>query len=636
MKTLHTLLALLALTSFAFADASKVKIEKLDDLPRHVLKIDMKAVDLLDNNDALMKLAKEVKANINGDLEKFDIQDKTTLKGMWADLGTIALLESNWDEYLKGLEARRGLEDKEAARYTTGLYMRAFIAAKKSGDADFEGALRRELTKLVNELPYDVCQDNIKGAKGSGEIMSRDLILGQINSTTQPQLDKTNGEGTQDIFTGLLASANTMQKLIPYKQIMVEVYTQWLESHATARKPDIWAERDVALSEKDGGSPVVVAIWDSGIDVDIFKKFGQVWTNTKEVPGNNKDDDNNGYVDDVNGIAYGLHSDKEIPLLYNIGDVSTDRARLETLTKGFSDLQSNVDSKESSDLKAMLSKLQQDSVKPFLEGIAKYGNYSHGTHVSGIASRENPFIRLMASRMTFDYHLIPETPTIALAEAEAKMYGEVVDYYKKNNVRVVNMSWGGNLKSVEEALEANNAGGTVDERKALARKIFDISKNGLFNAMKSAPEILFIASAGNANSDNEFEEFIPSSFILPNMLTVGAVDQAGDETSFTSFGKTEVYANGFEVLSYVPGGNQIKYNGTSMSSPNVTNLAAKLFAKNPHLTPAAVRELIINGSEERKAGERTFRLINPKKSVELLATAKVGSPKAGTTTGAAK
>ena len=103
------------------------------------------------------------------------------------------------------------------------------------------------------------------------------------------------------------------------------------------------------------------------------------------------------------------------------------------------------------------------------------------------------------------------------------------------------------------------------------------------------------------------------------MLTVGAVDQAGDETSFTSFGRTDVYANGFEVMSYVPGGDQMKLSGTSMASPNVMNLAAKLVAKKPDLTVAQLKDLIIKGCDEKKAGERKLMLINPKKSFDLLA-----------------
>ena len=74
----------------------------------------------------------------------------------------------------------------------------------------------------------------------------------------------------------------------------------------------------------------------------------------------------------------------------------------------------------------------------------------------------------------------------------------------------------------------------------------------------------------------KFDEVMPSSFELPNILVAGAVDQAGDQTSFTSFGNVDVYSSGFEVDSYVPGGDRMKLSGTSMAAPNVTNLAAKL------------------------------------------------------------
>jgi subtilisin family serine protease len=193
-----------------------------------------------------------------------------------------------------------------------------------------------------------------------------------------------------------------------------------------------------------------------------------------------------------------------------------------------------------------------------------------------------------------------------------------VDYLKANGARVVNMSWGGSVSGVEAALEMNNVGDTPEERKALARKIYDIGRDALYDAFASAPEIFFVTSAGNSDSDNEFEEFSPSSFDLPNMITVGAVDQAGDETSFTSFGKVDVYSNGFMVESYVPGGDRLPFSGTSMSSPNVVNLAAKLLAVDPELTPAELRELIVGGCDEHQTGDRTVRLINPKKSMEML------------------
>jgi len=50
-----------------------------------------------------------------------------------------------------------------------------------------------------------------------------------------------------------------------------------------------------------GKKQVVVAILDTGFDVNHEDLKANLWVNTREVPGNNVDDDNNGYVDDVNG-----------------------------------------------------------------------------------------------------------------------------------------------------------------------------------------------------------------------------------------------------------------------------------------------------------------------------------------------
>lgn len=46
---------------------------------------------------------------------------------------------------------------------------------------------------------------------------------------------------------------------------------------------------------------VVVATIDSGIDTLQKDLRAILWTNPKEIPGNGKDDDNNGYIDDIHG-----------------------------------------------------------------------------------------------------------------------------------------------------------------------------------------------------------------------------------------------------------------------------------------------------------------------------------------------
>ncbi|MEN1784009.1 MAG: S8 family peptidase [Bacteroidota bacterium] len=52
------------------------------------------------------------------------------------------------------------------------------------------------------------------------------------------------------------------------------------------------------------GKTVVVAVLDSGIDLDHEDLDDVLWTNKKEKPSNGKDDDNNGYVDDIHGYNF--------------------------------------------------------------------------------------------------------------------------------------------------------------------------------------------------------------------------------------------------------------------------------------------------------------------------------------------
>ncbi len=49
------------------------------------------------------------------------------------------------------------------------------------------------------------------------------------------------------------------------------------------------------------GKTVIVAVIDSGIDIEHEDLDGVIWTNKDEIPNNGKDDDNNGYVDDIHG-----------------------------------------------------------------------------------------------------------------------------------------------------------------------------------------------------------------------------------------------------------------------------------------------------------------------------------------------
>ncbi|HSB25475.1 MAG TPA: S8 family serine peptidase, partial [Burkholderiaceae bacterium] len=133
-------------------------------------------------------------------------------------------------------------------------------------------------------------------------------------------------------------------------------------------------------------------------------------------------------------------------------------------------------------------------------------------------------------------------------------------------------------------------------------------------AFQSAPGILFVAAAGNSNNDPNFVEDVPAAIVLPNMLTVGAVDLAGEEASFTSYGPmVKAHANGYQVVSYLPGGKRVALSGTSMAAPQVTNLAGKLLVVNPKLTPEQLVKIIVDTADRTADGRRN--LINPKKAV---------------------
>ncbi|MFM6975434.1 MAG: S8 family peptidase [Sphingobacteriaceae bacterium] len=63
----------------------------------------------------------------------------------------------------------------------------------------------------------------------------------------------------------------------------------------------ISTEKSYPLLQKRQAQTVVVAVIDGGTDIEHEDLKRVIWTNVKEIPGNAKDDDGNGYVDDIHG-----------------------------------------------------------------------------------------------------------------------------------------------------------------------------------------------------------------------------------------------------------------------------------------------------------------------------------------------
>ena len=598
----------------------RTAITRLSDLPTYTYTLPAKPSVMARDPAAVLALADAIEKDIRSDLANFDIQDVTAVRRMHGTLLTIAMLKGDDAEAAKQVVIVRDMQEKPAAKLTSGRIAEAMIAARQGAADAFDATLRAHLEASLAELPWDMVENELQGTKAYLEIASEGLVIGSLENSLDPAAAES-GSLSQQFADNILGAAYTLTVLLPHKAALHAAYAAVVDAHKAARKPDIWAERDVILDPASTLTPVLVAVWDSGTDFGIGALGNQAWINDKEIPDNGLDDDGNGLVDDVHGIGWTLHSDYTPALLFPIGETGADPAQFQQYSKGFSDLQANVDSQEATELKQKLASLPKEEFKPFVEGLGAYSNYAHGTHVAGIAAAGNPAARLMAARITFDHRIIGDRPTIAQAYRDAAAMTRTVDYFVEQGVRVVNMSWGGDLSSIEAALEQTGAPGTPEERRALARRIYDIGYKALSEAMRDAPGVLFVIAAGNSDNDVNFDEVYPSSIRLPNVLVTSAVDQAGDETSFTSFGNSEVFANGFEVESYVPGGARLKFSGTSMAAPNVANLAAKLWALHPELTVAQVKQLIIDGADDKQAGERTIRLMNPKRSIELAAQA---------------
>jgi len=598
--------------------AAKEKINKLDDLPRHSYPVTATAAELVKTEAVFAPLAAKVRSDIENILDRYEIEDKTTLKNLYGNLLNLDMLDGNYDEALKKAVLIRDMETKPADKLLSGLATEVIVKARRDAppedEAAFKAAFERYYAEAINPLPWDIVQDQIQQTKGMAEMFTENLLIGLLQTKVDPIIEQS-GEISLDLAERIIRYRYLLKYSLPFKDEKIRVLKAYIDAYNIV-KPDIWQERSVVFTEADSLQPVVIAIWDSGIDTNLYT--GQLFVNEKETL-DGLDNDGNGFVDDRHGIAYTLHEEKTPEMLFPIDDSLKNKLpEMKKFMKGLFDMQASLDSEEATELRKQLARLKPEEAQPLFERLGLYGNYMHGTHVGGIAVQDNPFAKILAARLSFDYYMIPEPPTVEMAKKSAISNMETIDYFKVNNVRAVNMSWGGDLKMVEADLEANGIGETPEERARLAREIFEISKNGLYEAMKSAPDILFITSAGNSDNDVAFDEVIPSSFDLLNLLVVGAVDQAGEETSFSSFGaNVDVHANGFEVESYLPGGDRMAVSGTSQASPQVTNLAAKLLAVEPTLTVAELKDLIKNGAEKSEDG-RCY-LLHPKKSMALLA-----------------
>ncbi len=205
-------------------------------------------------------------------------------------------------------------------------------------------------------------------------------------------------------------------------------------------------------------------------------------------------------------------------------------------------------------------------------------NPDHGTHVSGLiaAQRNNGLgidgiadnVRIMMLRVVPDGDEYDKD--IALA----------IRYAVDNGAKVINMSFG---------------------------KSFSPEKMWVDSAIRYAEtkDVLVLHSSGNEGVNIDEKEVFPNPWlkqwntVAGNFITVGASSDpkisGGLTAEFSNYGKerVDVFAPGVKIYSTMPGGNQYgNQQGTSMSTPIVSGIAALVRSYYPNLSAIQVKRVI--------------------------------------------
>jgi len=585
----------------------KKKVSSQSDLPRFSYPVAGTASELVQADDVTFNaFAAKVRADLDTIFRGYEIDDKSTMRTLLSARLDLQEIAGENQAALETVEALRALEEKPAPKLTTGLFARARLQAaidsKSTSGPAFNQAFTRFYGEAINSLPWDVVQDTIRQSYASSRVYTKSVALGLVKTDIDPAVEKS---GTLDNLEAwdLISVRNNLRSGIPLGPARGAVLKQYIAAHNVV-KPDIWAAREVTLTKDQNLTPVLVAIWDSGIDVSLFPD--QVFTDPQPTASG------------AHGLAFDDVGGPSKTWLYPLTPAQQKAyPEYRDQIKGFLDIENGIDSPEADALQKRFSTLSPEQMHQVFELNKVIGFYIHGTHCAGIAVRGNSAARLVVARFNDQLPDLPFPPTADWAHRLGAAFQQMSDYFRTRNVRVANMSWGDDPQEFETWLSKTGGGADPAERKRHAAELYAIWRNAIETAIKNSPNTLFVTAAGNSDSNAGFIDSVPASLHLPNLIAVGAVNQAGDETSFTSYGETVVVdADGYNVESYVPGGTRLKLSGTSMASPNVVNLAAKLFALDPSLKPADAIELIKAGASTSEDGRR--HLMDEKRSVALL------------------
>ena len=187
----------------------------------------------------------------------------------------------------------------------------------------------------------------------------------------------------------------------------------------------------------------------------------------------------------------------------------------------------------------------------------------HGTHCAGIIGAEGGN-NLGITGVNWKVRIMPLKFMNAGGFGTTKDAIEAINYVidrKKAgvNVRIISASWGSTQKS---------------------RALEDVIRKAYEN------DILFVAAAGNASTNNDRSPHYPSSYNVPNVVSVAALIEMISWQSFRIMDvkSVAIAAPGKDILSTWLGNQYEEKSGTSMATPVVAGVAALIVAENQRIS----------------------------------------------------
>lgn len=373
-----------------------------------------------------------------------------------------------------------------------------------------------------------------------------------------------------------------------------------------------------------------IAVIDSGLDYKHEMIIPNLWTNPHEVE-DRRDNDGNGYQDDVHGWNFAEQNGQIIDYKY-LGTFSPD-------CKKYFDIQGKAFLGKATEAEiAWVKEKQKDS--KFISEMNKFGNFVHGTHVAGISimnstnlamgiklipTEVKPFFQGLNNKsMNIDRWGILEKALNALASTQMTTLTDIARFVDYHKMDIANGSFGTGFAQAK--MITDNAYKLVffkkpsqaDSDKA-ARLFMDaLIKHGQ-KFVAAAPNTLFVFAAGNDGLNNDVYGTSPANIKADNVITVGATYKNQFFAPFSNYGKlVDVAAPGMLIHSAIPGNDYLEVSGTSQAAPYVANVAAKIKEANPSLKPVEIKKIIMGTVDQKsflKDKVATSGIVNAERAV---------------------